>query len=534
MQPRFGSTGNFYATPALAYGRVYVGATDGKVYSFGASSGKLRWSQSTGGYVYSSAAVWRSRCTSAPTRTRSSASTRRPANVLWKFKANGPISGSPTIVAGRVYFATLAGHDLRARREERSALLDVPGRQVLTGRRRCEAPLPRRLRASLRARRDAGEDAAHAEHDLGAARVAEGRPAQRTGRRDEAAHDRGRSRTAGRAPRRRRARLSHRGARQQGERPLGGRSAPAGLPVGFRGALCRHRGGRVHRLPPHRVAARRGPRRRRSRLLHRLLRPGVEGGERARARRAADRSGRGRARLRRFRRCLPPRGPAGRAQLRRRLPALPAAQRARDAACLRGCRRRRREGRLGELLVGVRRCGAVPDARGGRAAAEQSRTGSRSSPASSCTTPMRASSGFARLRCGTSRSTARGSAPTWRSHASSLRSRPTSRSSSTATARSRARSPTSPTSSRRRRSHSRHAPGIYNVGGGEEATMSDALSLLESVAGARPAGDVRPAADGRHAADEGRHEQDRARARLAGRHAASRRSLEALAVGGTR
>ena len=61
MQPRFGSAGNFYATPALAYGRVYVGATDGKVYSFGASSGKLRWSQSTGGYVYSSAAVWRER-----------------------------------------------------------------------------------------------------------------------------------------------------------------------------------------------------------------------------------------------------------------------------------------------------------------------------------------------------------------------------------------------------------------------------------------------------------------------------------------
>ena len=79
------------------------------------------------------------------------------------------------------------GEDLRARREERSALLDVPGRQVLAGRRRCEAPLPGRLRASLRARRTAGEDAAHAEHDLGTTRVAEGGPAQRAGRRDEAA-----------------------------------------------------------------------------------------------------------------------------------------------------------------------------------------------------------------------------------------------------------------------------------------------------------------------------------------------------------
>ena len=30
-------------------------------------------------------------------------------DVLWTFHANGPISGSPTIVAGRVYFATLRG-----------------------------------------------------------------------------------------------------------------------------------------------------------------------------------------------------------------------------------------------------------------------------------------------------------------------------------------------------------------------------------------------------------------------------------------
>jgi hypothetical protein len=27
--------------------------------------------------------------------------------VLWTFKANGPISGSPTVISGRVYFATL-------------------------------------------------------------------------------------------------------------------------------------------------------------------------------------------------------------------------------------------------------------------------------------------------------------------------------------------------------------------------------------------------------------------------------------------
>ena len=44
---------------AVDYDRVYVGATDGKIYSFGAETGRLRWSRSTGGFVYAAAAVWR-------------------------------------------------------------------------------------------------------------------------------------------------------------------------------------------------------------------------------------------------------------------------------------------------------------------------------------------------------------------------------------------------------------------------------------------------------------------------------------------
>jgi outer membrane protein assembly factor BamB len=106
-QPRFGSTGRFYATPAVAYGRVYVGATDGKMYSFGASSGKLRWSHGTGGYVYSSAAVWHDRVFAGSYSQTFYCFDAATGAVRWQFKANGPISGSPTVIAGRVYFATL-------------------------------------------------------------------------------------------------------------------------------------------------------------------------------------------------------------------------------------------------------------------------------------------------------------------------------------------------------------------------------------------------------------------------------------------
>jgi outer membrane protein assembly factor BamB len=106
-QPRFGHTGQFYATPAVAYSRVYVGATDGKVYSFGATSGKLRWSHSTGGYVYSAPAVWNGLVFAGSYSGTFFAFDAATGDVRWRFRANGPISGAATVIDGVVWFATL-------------------------------------------------------------------------------------------------------------------------------------------------------------------------------------------------------------------------------------------------------------------------------------------------------------------------------------------------------------------------------------------------------------------------------------------
>jgi outer membrane protein assembly factor BamB len=108
-QPGLVSTGTFYSTPAVAYDRVYIGSTDGKMYSFGATSGALRWSQSTGGYVYSSPAVWHERVYAGSYSGSFFCFDAATGAVLWSFRANGPISGSPTLIAGRVYFSTLRG-----------------------------------------------------------------------------------------------------------------------------------------------------------------------------------------------------------------------------------------------------------------------------------------------------------------------------------------------------------------------------------------------------------------------------------------
>jgi len=103
----FGGHGTFYSTPTVAYSRVYLGSTDGHVYSFGEQSGKLRWSHGTGGFVYGSPAVWRGRVFVGSYSDTFYAFDAATGTVLWKFHANGPISGSATVVDGIVYFATL-------------------------------------------------------------------------------------------------------------------------------------------------------------------------------------------------------------------------------------------------------------------------------------------------------------------------------------------------------------------------------------------------------------------------------------------
>jgi outer membrane protein assembly factor BamB len=106
-------SGTFYSTPAVMYGRVFLGNTDGRVYAYDASSGKLDWAVQTGAYVYASPAV-----TNAPglgpTIYLGSydgtfyALDARSGRIDWQYHDGGKISGSATIVGRIVYFANLA------------------------------------------------------------------------------------------------------------------------------------------------------------------------------------------------------------------------------------------------------------------------------------------------------------------------------------------------------------------------------------------------------------------------------------------
>ncbi|HEX4116792.1 MAG TPA: PQQ-binding-like beta-propeller repeat protein [Solirubrobacteraceae bacterium] len=108
-------SGTFYSTPAVMYGRVFLGNTDGRVYAYDASSGALDWAVQTGAYVYASPAV-----TNAPglgpTIYLGSydgtfyALNARSGHIEWQYHAGGKISGSATIIGNIVYFADLGTH----------------------------------------------------------------------------------------------------------------------------------------------------------------------------------------------------------------------------------------------------------------------------------------------------------------------------------------------------------------------------------------------------------------------------------------
>ena len=78
------------------------------MYSFGERTGKLRWSYTTGRFIYASPAVWRDLVFVGSYDHVFYAFDAATGAVRWRFRANGPISGSASVVGGVVYFSTFA------------------------------------------------------------------------------------------------------------------------------------------------------------------------------------------------------------------------------------------------------------------------------------------------------------------------------------------------------------------------------------------------------------------------------------------
>ncbi len=104
--------GGVYSTPAVAWGRVYLGGLDGRVYSFVEKTGELAWSQSTGAEVYPSPAV-AATPHSPPTVYVGSqdkhfyALDARTGQIRWQHPVGGVVLGSSSVIDETVYVSVI-------------------------------------------------------------------------------------------------------------------------------------------------------------------------------------------------------------------------------------------------------------------------------------------------------------------------------------------------------------------------------------------------------------------------------------------
>ncbi len=121
--------GRFYAGPAVAYGRVYLGNVNGRVVALDRDTGEVAWVRVLDDYVYSSAAVADGLVYVGSYDERFYALDAVTGRVRWSFDAGERISGSASVIGDVVYVSTIA----RVPSEGRTFGLDArTGRRLLT------------------------------------------------------------------------------------------------------------------------------------------------------------------------------------------------------------------------------------------------------------------------------------------------------------------------------------------------------------------------------------------------------------------
>ena len=154
-------SGTFYSTAAVVYGRVFLGNTDGRIYAYDASTGKLDWAVQTGAYVYASPAV-----TNAPglgpTIYLGSyngtfyALNARSGQIAWQYQRGRPdLRLGHDRRAHRLLRRPRRAPHLRPRHLHRPRGVREGHRRLRSGDQRRPGHLPDRLHRPVRARRRA-------------------------------------------------------------------------------------------------------------------------------------------------------------------------------------------------------------------------------------------------------------------------------------------------------------------------------------------------------------------------------------------
>jgi outer membrane protein assembly factor BamB len=95
-----------YSSPAIANGRVYIGALNGKVYCINSEDGAFIWSYTTGAAIYSSPAAAYGKVYVGSNDSKVYCLSAENGDFIWSFPTEASLTSSPSVVNGRVYIGS--------------------------------------------------------------------------------------------------------------------------------------------------------------------------------------------------------------------------------------------------------------------------------------------------------------------------------------------------------------------------------------------------------------------------------------------
>lgn len=105
-----GKARGYYSTPAIADGRIFAGAEDGRLHCVDARSGKRLWAFQTGAGVWSSPCVIDDRVLAPSRDGHVYCLEAKSGREVWRVKLDGRIISTPCIVGGTIWVGTATGY----------------------------------------------------------------------------------------------------------------------------------------------------------------------------------------------------------------------------------------------------------------------------------------------------------------------------------------------------------------------------------------------------------------------------------------
>ena len=106
----YSTGGNIWSSPAVVADTLFVGSSDGRLYSLDANDGTIKWAFKTGNAIFSSPAVDGNTVYFGSSDDVFYAVDADKGTMKWYFEAEDPITSSPAVDSGIVYFGSWDGY----------------------------------------------------------------------------------------------------------------------------------------------------------------------------------------------------------------------------------------------------------------------------------------------------------------------------------------------------------------------------------------------------------------------------------------